>query len=413
LDTCSVRDKVRIIALYILYRDGVPDEDRKRLYQHARLGMPEVDAVNNLVRLGQEVAKESSKKRKPVFKQTMADDAYDISRYQPAVKLMLEVGDQNKLQALCLMLFFPPSQDHFAGRLDKNAFPFIGTPSASSSGAGSLRAETARNSPAMAPATSLRSARPRWTGAARSRAAEPRQRVIVFVAGGMTYSEIRTAYQVSNAHNKDVYIGQCFVTCSELVSELCRLLACHHARSVSRGPNSPRSRFSGRSFCATVNFDLVKSARAAAVCKSSDSIPSTSRAKASRSKRVRAETSRTASAAAASAELAFKWLCRSSAAAGKPPRRIPATYFLFSRSQRTASPTSDSSIGSFTRLCASAQSAAIQFQQPAAAFCPAWYQAYRLCIFHDFRRLSAAGKEEEGSVWKAESVIRPLFRSAV
>lgn len=55
--TNSVRDKVRIIALYIMHRDGVPDEDRKRLYQHARLGPPEMDAINNLPKLGQEVTK--------------------------------------------------------------------------------------------------------------------------------------------------------------------------------------------------------------------------------------------------------------------------------------------------------------------------------------------------------------------
>lgn len=30
---------------------------------------------------------------------------------------------------------------------------------------------------------------------------------MVFVAGGMTYSEIRSAYQVSSANNKDVYLG--------------------------------------------------------------------------------------------------------------------------------------------------------------------------------------------------------------
>lgn len=61
LDDRSVsrEDKVRIIALYVMHRDGVPEEDRKRLYQHARLGMTEVDAVNNLVHLGQEVSKVS------------------------------------------------------------------------------------------------------------------------------------------------------------------------------------------------------------------------------------------------------------------------------------------------------------------------------------------------------------------
>lgn len=32
----------------------------------------------------------------------------------------------------------------------------------------------------------------------------------MFVAGGLTYSEIRAAYKVSEANNKDVFIGQSF-----------------------------------------------------------------------------------------------------------------------------------------------------------------------------------------------------------
>ena len=48
----SNSNKVRIIALYIQYREGVPEEDRRRLYQHARLTRPEMDAVNALVHLG-------------------------------------------------------------------------------------------------------------------------------------------------------------------------------------------------------------------------------------------------------------------------------------------------------------------------------------------------------------------------
>lgn len=50
-------DKVRIIALYIMYKDGVPDEDRRRLFQHAKLNIAEQDAINNLVLLGQKVVK--------------------------------------------------------------------------------------------------------------------------------------------------------------------------------------------------------------------------------------------------------------------------------------------------------------------------------------------------------------------
>lgn len=92
----STTDKLRIIALYVLYRDGVPDEDKRRLYQHARLGLHEMDAVNNLVHLGANVAKDSGKKRKQLFKQPLNENDYDISRYQPLVKLMLEVAFARK-----------------------------------------------------------------------------------------------------------------------------------------------------------------------------------------------------------------------------------------------------------------------------------------------------------------------------
>lgn len=55
--TPSNSNKVRIIALYIQHREGVPDEDRRRLYQHARLTMAEQDAVNALVHLGVRISR--------------------------------------------------------------------------------------------------------------------------------------------------------------------------------------------------------------------------------------------------------------------------------------------------------------------------------------------------------------------
>lgn len=48
------------MALYILFRDGVADEDRRRLYQHARLSLSEQDMVNNLVYLGVRVIRVSA-----------------------------------------------------------------------------------------------------------------------------------------------------------------------------------------------------------------------------------------------------------------------------------------------------------------------------------------------------------------
>lgn len=40
-----------------MWRDGVPEGDKKRLYQHARLALHEMDAVDNLKYLGINVTK--------------------------------------------------------------------------------------------------------------------------------------------------------------------------------------------------------------------------------------------------------------------------------------------------------------------------------------------------------------------
>ncbi|MBW0462688.1 hypothetical protein O181_002403 [Austropuccinia psidii MF-1] len=79
--TLSTSDKLRIVALYVLYRDGVPDEDRRRLYQHAKLALHEMDAVKNLIHLAANVTKDSGEKKKQLFKQTLDENAYDISRF--------------------------------------------------------------------------------------------------------------------------------------------------------------------------------------------------------------------------------------------------------------------------------------------------------------------------------------------
>jgi syntaxin-binding protein 1 len=44
-------DKVRVIALYIIFRDGVPEEDRRRLYEHSKLSRQERAAVDNLIHM--------------------------------------------------------------------------------------------------------------------------------------------------------------------------------------------------------------------------------------------------------------------------------------------------------------------------------------------------------------------------
>ncbi|GJE98046.1 Sec1 family protein [Phanerochaete sordida] len=185
LDSRDVQNlnKVRIIALYIQHRDGVPDEDRRRLYQHARLSLPDQDAVNALVHLGLRISRGPTDKdtKKRLKQKQSTEEEYELSRYKPLLRTVLE--------------------DHVGNKLDPTLFPYV-RDQPSLSAAPSLKATPSTG------ATSLRSAKPSWHRAAKPGASqEAKQRVLVFVAGGMTYSEMREAYLLSKSLNKDIIIG--------------------------------------------------------------------------------------------------------------------------------------------------------------------------------------------------------------
>ncbi|KAL1762832.1 Sec1-like protein [Schizophyllum commune] len=175
-------NKVRIIVLYIQYRDGVPEEDRRRLYQHARLSLAEIDAIKAIEKMGVKVGKEPGGRdtKKSKLKQKPTDDDYDLSRFKPLLKTMLE-------------------EENVANKLDQTMFPYVKESPASMPPPQTLRAHSSQS-------TSLRSQKPAWHRAPKP-AVENRERLLVFVAGGMTYSEIREAYQLSNALNRDIFIG--------------------------------------------------------------------------------------------------------------------------------------------------------------------------------------------------------------
>ncbi|EKM50683.1 uncharacterized protein PHACADRAFT_264085, partial [Phanerochaete carnosa HHB-10118-sp] len=201
LDSREVQNvnKVRIIALYIQHRDGVPDEDRRRLYQHARLSMPDQDAINALVHLGIRITRgpndKDTKKRLKQKQKQSNEEEYELSRYKPLLRTVIE--------------------DHVNNKLDPTMFPYV-KDQPTLSAAPSIKATPSTG------ATSLRSAKPSWHRAAKPGASqEAKQRVLVFVAGGMTYSEMREAYQLSKSLNKDIIIGSTHtLTPKEFVDDL-------------------------------------------------------------------------------------------------------------------------------------------------------------------------------------------------
>ena len=182
-DAITPSDRLRLIALYLLYKDGLIPGDLQKLLAHAQLPPPQADVINGLEHLGATVRR-SLKDSKPTTQTLFSrkpqpapagQEEYSLSRYTPSLQLMLE--------------------NHVRGVLDQNTFPYMKP---------EVDATDDFNSQESS-AASLRSAKPTW---AKSRVAstEPRQRVIVFMAGGATYSEARACYEVSRSTSRDVFL---------------------------------------------------------------------------------------------------------------------------------------------------------------------------------------------------------------
>jgi syntaxin-binding protein 1 len=168
--------------LYIIYRDGVIPQDIQRLLAHAGLPSQDGEIITNLDLLGGRSMKALKDKRPipaPLFPgktaPTAANEEYALSRFEPALKLLLEELKR--------------------GTLDPNTFPYTKPP------LDNTEAAMYNNSQA-----SLRSAKPTWAQNRRSMH-ESKQRVIVFMAGGATYSESRACYEISRTSDKDVFLA--------------------------------------------------------------------------------------------------------------------------------------------------------------------------------------------------------------
>ncbi|KAK0354279.1 syntaxin binding protein 1 [Friedmanniomyces endolithicus] len=192
-DDIQKTDRLRLLIMYILYRDGILRGDLEKLHAHARLIPQDRQTIDNLALLGARTDRKLKERRPPPLPlftpkapPTSPQDDYALSRYEPAVQLLLEA--------------------HANGTLDSQIFAYTKPPLLD--GANEL---------SQTSATSLRSAKPTW---AKTRAAnvggENRQRVIVFMAGGATYSESRACYEVGRATGREVVL----VTSHMLTPEL-------------------------------------------------------------------------------------------------------------------------------------------------------------------------------------------------
>ncbi|KAF9111852.1 vacuolar sorting protein VPS33/slp1 [Mortierella sp. AM989] len=199
LDDSSVRmvDRLRLLMLYFITQ-AVPQELRNQLFQLSRCNYADREIANNLEFLGVKLdvaAPPPTKKwwiSELLKKKSVAEDEfeYDLPRYSPVIKSVID-GMVN-------------------GTLDRNVYP------------NTLAPEELETIQARKTVRSLRSAQPTFHH--KGRRNEPQGRIILFIAGGVTYSEIRLAYESAAAHNWDILIGSTHIITPSTFMEDMRML---------------------------------------------------------------------------------------------------------------------------------------------------------------------------------------------
>ncbi|KAJ5966140.1 hypothetical protein N7481_012854 [Penicillium waksmanii] len=182
-DAVITPDRLRLLLLYIIYRGGLLGGDIRKLMAHAQLPGQDGNVISNLELLGVRVEKPLKDEKPPVQplfqRRTPVPESEELSltRYELGVKQMLE--------------------EQIRGTLDSTLFPYT-RPHTDTDGGMAAQEMLSQQA-------SLRSAKPTW---ARTRSVDqPRQRMIVFMAGGATYGESRSCYEISQTYGRDVFLA--------------------------------------------------------------------------------------------------------------------------------------------------------------------------------------------------------------
>lgn len=181
----ETQDKIRIILLYILSAtNGITDENLEKLLTHAAI--PEADRriITNMSKIG--VDMDPAKRTNVSYprRNRLTEDTYDTARWTPVVKDVIE--------------------DAIADRLNSKHFTYL-----------SDDVENGVSKPNMLSKAAPKSLRfggdpSKAVGGGMGNGLAKSSRLIVFLLGGVTFSEMRCAYEVSRAATTacEVIIGK-------------------------------------------------------------------------------------------------------------------------------------------------------------------------------------------------------------
>lgn len=196
----TVTDKVRYIIIYALYRGGIIEQDFMKLLSFIGIE-PEHEFFGHFMRLfknfeqiGFQLMKEEPRSKpfkKEWFHDTVIKDpsVYNTSRFIPAAGNTLSKLITNPL--LVSEETFPYVKDKPIELANEDA------QDSSNSLAGTNGSSSLRNPRHKAA----------WTKNSSGVNRVPRQRFMYYIIGGLTYPEIRAAYEQSDLKNKDIFIG--------------------------------------------------------------------------------------------------------------------------------------------------------------------------------------------------------------
>ncbi|KAI0461497.1 hypothetical protein LJB42_000794 [Komagataella kurtzmanii] len=182
LDYFTTSDKIRLILIYAIYRGGLIRADVSKLVKFAGLASAEEHVMTlfeNFSLLGFQLLKAHPKDKgfkKQFWHNIDSNAVLNTSRYKPAIQAIVELASK--------------------GILDEAAFPYIKD----------KPLEVSETNPDSA--TSLKNPRYRaaWSRKGSSYS-PPKQRIVIYSAGGITYSEMKAGYDAGCLLNKDVFIG--------------------------------------------------------------------------------------------------------------------------------------------------------------------------------------------------------------
>ena len=185
-------DKLRLLMLYIISQEGIKDSDRRELMRIASVPTEKEVAIANMHFLGVKLTRSKSKAKKSKAKKSKArhdDVSFDLSRYQTVLRDVMDQACQGTLSVEdwpYVKEAPPPGEEAAAAASNKKLSVRKTAPK------WSIRADKT-----AAAAADADDAEPVYNGG----------RIIVFVAGGVALSEVRSTYEVSRNNGREVLIG--------------------------------------------------------------------------------------------------------------------------------------------------------------------------------------------------------------